>query len=192
MLYQDKIHNNGVSRLPYRLFMLGVLVLVGLTACADFNNNLNGNKLEPPRPLSDMVLVDVHQQALPANFLRQKWSYVIFADSDCDATCQEQIDLTRQSRNTLKQADRVQRLLVLGYEPEKNWVHETEAQNEDLVIAVLTRPIWSIFTVQFQSAIEEIGGMPFFLVNENALIIVAYDDLVSAQNVQQDLVKLLQ
>ena len=151
-------------------------------------SSLNGVKLMPPGILSDMVLVDADNQALPATLFKDKWSYVVFAESECDDACEQQLLITREVANS---ATDVQRVLVLAHEPTDEFIKRISAENPQLVIAVLTRPIWTIFIVQFQSAIEEVGGAPYFLVNPNGLVIVGYDDLASAQDVISDLQSLL-
>lgn len=149
-----------------------------------------GTRLMPPIPLSDMVLMDQAGEALPARLLKEKWSYVIFAETGCDDACEQQLLVTKQAAASVGQRI-VQRLLVVAFEPSDDFMQALRADHPELVVAVLTRPIWTIFTVQFMAAIQEIGGSPFFLVNPNGLVVTGYDDLVSAEDVVSDLGLLL-
>lgn len=155
----------------------------------DGTSGVAGHQIIPPRPLSDMVLVDADNNALPAAFLKGQWSYVIFADAECDELCEQQINLTQAVvKAQAEQAPK--RLLVMGYFPEDEFLQRMKSQHEDMVVAILTRPIWAIFAVQFAAAIEAIGGTPFFLVNPNAMVVMGYDELVSQADVNLDFNKL--
>ena len=170
------------------LFML--LAVAGIACTVWFmmyqaDKGLKGTQIVPPRPLSDLVLVDVANEALPAALLKNKWSYVLFADSQCDENCEQQLQVTQKVVATVDSG--TQRLLVMGYEPEIELVERISSAHPDLIIAVLTRPIWAIFTVQFKSAVDEIGGNPFFLVNPRGMVIAGYDELVGAEDVADDL-----
>ena len=172
-----------------RLLLIALPVLVVIIIAAwqilgDGKSSLNGTRLMPPVPLSDMVLVDEKNRALPANLLKGQWTYIMFAETQCDEVCQQQLVLTKK---VAAAKAGVQRVLVLGYEPEKGFIQDIKEAHPQLVITVLTRSIWTIFTVQFMSAINEIGGAPYFLVNPNGLVVMGYDELVSVEDVASDL-----
>lgn len=166
-----------------------VLMVVILFAWQKTGDNgaggLAGHSIIPPSPLSDMVLVDADNNALPASFLKGHWSYVLFADAECDELCEQQIGLTKAVVDA-QGSEAPQRLLVVGYYPEDTFLQRMKNKHPDMVVAILTRPIWAIFTVQFASAIEAIGGMPFFLVNPGAMVVMGYDELVSQADVNVD------
>lgn len=179
---------------PLNLWLLIVLALLaailltlwrlsGEGGSSLHGTSLHGSRLMPPRVLSDMVLVDVDNQALPATLFKGQWSYVVFAESDCDDLCRQQLLITRQSVDTAAQA---QRVLVLAYEPAADFTGWLKAEHPDVKVAVLTRSIWAVFVAQFLSAIDEIGGSPYFLVNPNGLVVAGYDELVSAADAASD------
>ena len=138
----------------------------------------------------DMVLVDINGDPMPAQLLRNHWTYVILGDADCDEICLQYIDTTRDVI-TKKPGDMpMQRLLVLGYNAEKAFVDKIQADNPDIKVAVLTRPIWAIFTVNFLQVATEVGGTPLYLVDPRAFLVTAYDDFVEPGDLEKDLVTL--
>jgi len=182
----NKKHNGQI--------ILLVLALIGVICTAwflfaDKPSTLKGTKIFPPKPLSDMVLVDADNQPLTASLLKGEWSVVMFADSECDDVCEQQLQLVKQA---VEHYGGLQRLLVLGFEPGKEFVERLKQQYPEMIIAVLTRPIWSIFVIQFQSLIDEIGGMPFFLINPQGMVIMGYDELIAQQDFLADLRQLMQ
>ncbi|MGD2118791.1 MAG: hypothetical protein PVG66_10550 [Chromatiales bacterium] len=157
------------------------------------NTTVNhGSLISPAKPLMDMVLVDAQHNALPADLLKGHWTYVMFAENSCDPACEQQLYVTRQTRVSVnKDMQRVQRLLVLGFEPEQAWLEKLQQEHPELIVAVLTRPIWTAFQVQFQQDIEAIGGMPFFLVDPLGNLMMGYDELATPKGILSDLRKLL-
>ena len=170
------------------LGLLAVMLLVLWQFSDRGGNSLHGTRLMPPGILSDMVLVSADNQAFPAALFKGQWSYVMFADSECDDLCRQQLLITRQS---VKAARQGQRVLVLAHEPTADFMEWLRGEHPDLKVAVLTRSIWAVFVVQFQSAIEAIGGTPYFLVNPNGLVIAGYDELVSAEDAASDFMQLI-
>ena len=113
----------------------------------------------------------------------------MFADSECDEICEQQLQLVKHA---VEQHNSLQSLFVVGFEPPKDFVERLKQQYPEMTVAVLTRPIWSIFVIQFQSLIDEIGGMPFFLVNPQAMVVMGYDELISEKDFLDDLRQLMQ
>ncbi len=174
--------------------ILIVLALIGVICTAwfvfdDKVPELKGTKIFPPKPLADMVLVDADNQSLPASLLKGVWSVVVFADSECDEICEQHLQLVKHA---VEQHNGLQSLFVVGFEPPKDFVERLKQQYPEMTVAVLTRPIWSIFVIQFQSLIDEIGGMPFFLVNPQAMVVMGYDELISENDFLDDLRQLMQ
>jgi len=164
------------------------LLLLLISAC-DNRSSLSdtATSISPPRPLMDMVLVDVNGDAMPATLLRNHWTYVILGDADCDETCMHYIETTRLMVNEKKRDLDMQRLLVFGYKPEKAFVEKLQADNPDIKIAILTRPIWAIFTINFLQVATEVGGTPLYLVDPRAFLVTAYDDFVEVGDLVNDL-----
>ena len=179
---------------PLNLWLMIALALLAVVLLALWQlpdrggNSLNGTRLMPPLILSDMVLVDADNQALPATLFKGQWSYVVFAESECDDLCRQQLHITRQSVQTAQQG---QRVMVLAHEPTDDFMAWLREEHPDLKVAVLTRPIWAVFLGQFYSAIEAIGGTPYFLVNPNGLVIAGYDELVAAEDAVSDFSQLI-
>lgn len=169
-----------------RTFILLVVFLL-LSACDNASLSDATTSISPPRPLTDMVLVDASGEAMPASWLRNHWSYVILADATCDETCLQYIETTRMVVAEQQDKLAMQRLLVLGYNADKAFINKLQADNPDMKIAILTRPIWAIFTINFLQVATEVGGAPLYLVDPRAFLVTAYDDFVEAQDLLNDL-----
>ena len=169
--------------------VLYALILSSLLLAGCGNNSLSdaATGINPPRPLMDMVLVDFNGDPLPANLLRDHWTHIILADADCDDVCQQYIETTRTVFHEKQNMLPMQRLLVLGYSADKAFVEKLQSDNPDLKIAMLTRPIWAIFTVNFLQVANEVGGTPLYLVDPRAFLVTAYDDFVEARDLVNDL-----
>lgn len=188
----NKANNTTTGRL-----LVVVVVFLGFAFAAWWlfqsqGHQLHGTAMQPPVPLSDMVLVDENIEALPVDLLRGQWSLVMLADAECADTCQAQLELVRTvagafANSSSSEEDRLQRLLVMGFEPSREKIDQLREENPSLVMAVLTRPIWTVFTVQFTRAINALGDTAFFLVNPNGLVVAGYDDLAEAEGVIADL-----
>jgi hypothetical protein len=167
-----------------------IFILLLVSACDNkFSLSDATTAINPPRPLMDMVLVDVNGEPMPANLLRNHWTYVILGDAECDETCRQYIDATRKVINEKRADLPMQRLLVLGYNADQAFVEKLQADNPDMKIAILTRPIWAIFTVNFLQVATEVGGSPLYLVDPRAFLVAAYDDFVEPEDLQHDLVR---
>jgi len=168
--------------------LLLLLIFLSLSAC-DNKSSLSdaATSINPPRPLMDMVLVDSNGDPMPASLLRNHWTYVILGDADCDETCMQYIEATRSVIKEKQVNLAMQRLLVLGYNADKAFVEKLKAGNPDMKIAILTRPIWAIFTVNFLQVATEVGGTPLYLVDPRSFLVTAYDDFVETSDLLNDL-----
>jgi len=148
-------------------------------------NQLHSLQVEPPRPLTPMVLLDYDNNSLGADVLYGKWSYLLFADNQCDDNCMELLALTNQLG--ANQAVATQALLVLGYEPDAQQIQSMRQHYPNLTITVLSRAIWSIFTTQYSPVMEKLSGQPILLVGPRGMIRMGYDELVTLTDLQTDL-----
>lgn len=166
------------------VFTISLLLLAGCSPSTD--HDLQGFVVSPPKPLTHMVLLDVEGKAYPLGLLKGQWSYLLFANSECGESCIEQLKQTAVLDGLDGQAG-VQRVLVTGFEPEAALVSQLRDTQPGLKIAVLTRSIWSIFTVQFQDIQQQVGDSAFMLINPNGLLVMAYDDLLAPVQLISDL-----
>jgi len=169
-----------------RTFFL-LLAFLLLSACDNTSLSDATTSINPPRALTDMVLVDASGEAMPASWLRNHWSYVILADADCDEVCQQYIETTRTVVTEQQGKLAIQRLLVLGYNADRTVINQLQSDNPDMKIAILTRPIWAIFTINFLQVATEVGGTPLYLVDPRAFLVAAYDDFVEVKDLTNDL-----
>lgn len=176
--------------------LLSLVIMIMLSACEQAGQPESvGKKLMPPKPLTDMVLVDDQNNALPIDLLKNSYHYVLLAESACDEFCMQYIDLTReaiQQTSTDHSAPMavskpVKQLLVLGYEPDKAWLEKLKQENPGITVTVLTPAIWSIFTLPFNQVATDMVGSPLFLVDPRGFIMIVYDDLDESAPLVSDL-----
>ena len=171
-----------------RIF-LSLVFFLGLVACDSSVEETAsvGKALMPPVPLTGMVLVDDQNNPLPVDLFKKQYTYVLLADSACDDFCQQYIALTGKTISQTTVSKPVKQLLLLGYEPEKDWLEKIKRENPAITVAVLTRPIWAIFTLPFSQVASDMLGAPLFLVDPRGFIVMAYDDLNEAGPLITDL-----
>ncbi len=145
---------------------------------------LSGLQVMPPKPLTPMILMDYERNSLGIDVLKDKWTYIVFADNDCADVCNEQLRVVEQAVAASSQP--IQPLLVMGFEPSAELIDAIKQQHPDLTIAVLTRSIWSIFTVQFLSVLEQLSGQAIIMTGPFGMIRLAYDELASADQLIAD------
>ena len=173
-----------------KTILLSLLLLVFLSACEKPGQQASssaGKKLMPPVPLTSMVLVDDQNNPLPIDLLKHNYSYVLLAETSCDDFCQQYIEFSRKAIQHGSVSKPVKQLLVLGFEPDKGWLEKTKQDNPGMTVAILTRPIWAIFTLPFAQVASDMLGSPLFLVDPRGFIVFAYDDLNEAGPLINDL-----
>ena len=167
---------------------IGLIVVVAVAAWllqGRMLKGLSGTVIDPPKPLTHMILMDYERKAYPIDLLKGQWRYLIFADTQCGDICREQITLT--GKMFQGKPDNASRLLIMGFEPDKSFIEFLKANHSDLQLAVLTRSIWSIFVLQFQLVMQQIGEMPFLLINPDGFMVMGYDELVTSELLGSDL-----
>ena len=150
-----------------------------------------GTLVAPARPLQVTGLRRADGSALVDADLRGHWTYVLFAQGNCAARCQEQLYLTRQTRLAMnKDIQRVKRLLVLERAPAAELARRLAAEHEDLD--------WVVRSDQAGALIEHFRGDGFgpegeqyFLVDPLGNLMMFYDLEVPAKGLMKDLQKLL-
>ena len=152
----------------------------------------HGELISPAKPLQAVSLIDAQQQPLPDKLLLGKWTYVIFANGSCDKTCEDQLYVTRQTRVGInKDMQRLQRLLVINYQPDATWLEDLNKTHPELVISVLPDKNWTAFYNQFKADIDMIGGSPFFLVDPLGNLMMGYGDSAKPRGIMSDIKKLM-
>jgi cytochrome oxidase Cu insertion factor (SCO1/SenC/PrrC family) len=150
-----------------------------------------GTLVAPARPLA----VDGLRRADGSEFLdadlHGRWTYVVFADNDCEERCRQQLYLTRQIRLAMsKDIPRVQRLLVLARQPGPDVAQWLSGEHPDLH--------WVVRDARAQALLQPFRGdgfapqgEQFFLVDPLGNLMMYYDPGVQASGVMKDLQKLL-
>lgn len=150
-----------------------------------------GTLISPARPLQVAGLMRADGETLDVAAMRGHWTYVLFAASDCDARCEEQLYLTRQTRLAMnKDIPRVQRLLVFEAMPPAALQERLAVEHEDLTWVVRGESSEGVLE-QFRGPGFAISGQQFFLVDPLANLMMFYDLDVPAKGMMKDLRKLL-
>jgi hypothetical protein len=150
-----------------------------------------GGLITPARPLQVAGLMLADGAPLDQAVLRGRWTYVLFAPTDCDARCEEQLYLTRQTRLAMnKDIPRVQRLLVFAGVPSDGLQQRLAAEHADLT--------WAVRDAAAESMLARFRGPgfapdrgQFFLVDPLGNLMMFYDREVPAKGMMKDLQKLL-
>ena len=150
-----------------------------------------GTLIAPARPLQLSGLQQNDDSAFSLEQLRGRWTYVVFTGAECDARCQEQLYLTRQTRMAMsKDIPRVQRLLVLGGRPSPLLVRQLAEEQPDLTWVVSGQAAEPLLQ-QFRGDGFGPGGAQYFLVDPLGNLMMFYDLTVPAEGIRKDLQKLL-
>ena len=150
-----------------------------------------GGLIMPARPLQIAGLSRADGALLDDAALRGRWTYVLFAPSECDSRCEEQLYLTRQTRIAMsKDIPRVQRLLVFSGLPSAGLQERLAAEHADLTWVVRDAAAESMLA-RFRGPGFAPDGAQFFLVDPLGNLMMFYDREVPAKGMMKDLQKLL-
>lgn len=150
-----------------------------------------GTLITPARPLQLDGLRLADGSVLAERDLRGRWTYVMFAPSHCDETCEQQLYLTRQTRLAMnKDIPRVQRLLILPDDPDQALLGFLAEQHEDLRWVVRSERAETLLE-QFRGASFAPQGVQYFLVDPLGNLMMFYDLEVPTKGMRDDLRKLL-
>ncbi len=150
-----------------------------------------GTLIAPARPLQPSGLQQQDGSVFTLEQLRGYWTYVVFAGAECDARCQDQLYLTRQTRIAMsKDIARVQRLLVLAGQPAPALVRQLAEEQPDLTWVVSGQASGSLLQ-QFSGEGFSTSGEQYFLVDPLGNLMMFYDLAVPAKGIRKDLQKLL-
>jgi hypothetical protein len=150
-----------------------------------------GSLVSPAVPVSADGLGTAAGGDLPADALRGRWTYVVFAPAGCGEPCREQLYLTRQVRLAVnKDTSRVQRLLILPRAPGRALQAYLADQHPDLRIAV-PRPDEARFAAPFRGEGFSPDGARYFLLDPLGNLMMHYAGDVPGKGLLKDLRKLL-
>ncbi len=152
-----------------------------------------GTLITPARVIAPLRLTTPMARTLPGDYLRGRWTYVIFAPKDgCDEACQQQVFYTRQVRTSVnKDMHRVQRLLVLRQDPGESFVGQLQREHEDLQVAIVSAQEWPNLAGQFGIESDRADKLGLFLIDPLGNLMMAYGPEAPAKGVLKDLRKLL-
>jgi hypothetical protein len=150
-----------------------------------------GVLVSPARPLAVDGLRAGDGGAVDPDLLRGHWTYVVFAPDGCEATCADQLYLTRQVRLAMnKDIPRVQRVLVLDAALPPDRAQQFAADHADLVRVVASGAA-PAFADQFRGAGFAADGAQYFLVDPLGNLMMVYDLSMPTKGMMKDLRKLL-
>lgn len=149
----------------------------------------NGTLISPARPLALQGALESAEGSLNPDEFAGRWLYVVYGQKDCDAACQRQLYVTRQTRVAVnKDMPRVKRLLVLDGVPDAALAQMLAKDHQDLLIAVGLK---NEERVKFQGENFDTQGGQFFLVDPLGNLMMFYSADAEPRGVLRDLQKLL-
>ncbi|KGE04827.1 hypothetical protein HRUBRA_00580 [Pseudohaliea rubra DSM 19751] len=176
----------------------GELDLVGSLGTAN-----NGELLAPPRPVTELGLVDQAGNAFTLASGEPKWTLLVPAPGACDASCERRLYLTRQIHVAMGKAfNRLQRAWV-GDRPLADTAFSAEALSDgsappaDFRAYLRTQHVGLLTLGADRAALRaqfpELADRPdtWYLVDPAGWVMMAYDDSVSYKDVMADLKFLL-
>lgn len=138
-----------------------------------------GTLIRPARPL-DLDGLGAEEAAAE---VRGRWLYLVQAADGCDAQCEQQLYLTRQTRIAVnKDTPRVRRLLLLGGDVDAALRQRLQREHPDLVL------------VERAHLPLSVAGTPadsFYLVDPLGNLMMSYGADVDPRGILRDLQKLL-
>ena len=150
-----------------------------------------GQLITPVKPISSILLRNPEQEPFESDFLKRKWTLVIFSKDECDATCRESLYKTRQIRILLKRDQvRVQRLYISNQLlPPK--VHEelTKAHSDLLVAYVQGNDVTEVMK-QFEPDQNDKGDA-IYLVDPMGNYMMRYPPEMNSKMILKDMQRLL-
>ncbi len=151
----------------------------------------HGELITPVKPISSIQLRNPEEEPFESEFLKRKWTLVIFSKDECAATCRESLYKTRQIRILLKRDQvRVQRLYITGQvlPPE---VHEELANaHSDLLVAHVQGNDMTEVMEQFEPDHKNSGGA-IYLVDPMGNYMMRYPPETSHKKMLKDMQRLL-
>ena len=115
----------------------------------------HGTLIVPARPIPPLPLQRQDGNPLPKDFLRGRWTLLMFSAADCGEVCIENLYKVRQIHVALqKHQGRVQRLFVPGVLPSTAITQELERVDPDLIVALAARSKLDEILAQFRESPE--------------------------------------
>ena len=152
----------------------------------------HGELIQPPRALHFAPLPRVEGEPLVEDFLRGKWTYVLWVGAECGTGCQEQLARMHQVRLAQgKNIDRVQRLLLVQG-MEESALRELQGHYPGLAIAHGATGMSGLLR-EFQLARDEevLSGGYLYLVDPLGNLMMRYRADLEPRGIVKDLERLL-
>jgi hypothetical protein len=176
------------------LLMLGIVFVLPFTVAATLHllnlkpsGHSYGNLVQPPRALNFPKLYDADGKEVKPEQWLKKWSVVSLDDADCAKSCQAEMHLLKQINTSLnKDADRLQRVLLMPTEPKAEIMTGLKKQYPDLLIIAGA----DTQTVKFSSEFNVAGGH-IYLIDPLGNLMMSYPENIDPKGLRSDLMRLL-
>lgn len=153
----------------------------------------HGVLIQPPRSLQFAPLAAVEEGPLEEGFLQGKWTYVLWAGSECDEACLARLTHMTQVRLAQgKNIDRVQRLLLVqGMDAAA--LRDLQGHYPGMMIAYGSPGELGGLAQDFQMGADEdvLSGGYLYLVDPMGNLMMRYPPDVELRGVVKDLERLL-
>ena len=146
--------------------------------------------IEPPRPRPEVALSTPSEAALPADFLRGKWSLVYLGSGTCNERCRQALIDTRQVRLALgDDMPRVQRVFLYAGECCDDSHFDDEQQG--LVIAGLDDADALLGEFPSYDGVAPLEAGRTYIVDPLGNLMMSYAPDAPAKGMHEDMKKLL-
>lgn len=152
----------------------------------------HGELITPARPIPDTQLHNAKGEPFESDFLKHKWTLIIFSPEECDPTCRENLYKTRQIRILLKRDQvRVQRLYITSEALPQAVYKELKEAHSDLLVARVPENSMAEVTTLFEPDHKSTGGS-IYLVDPLGNYMMRYPPEASPKMMLQDMKRLLE
>lgn len=148
-----------------------------------------GNLIEPVVALETPVLTDTKGNAFEAEQWNKIWNIVMVDDASCPEACEQNVDkLNRVHRTFFKDADRIQRILILKNDFDAARIQQLQEKFPKLIVLSAKAPEQQAFVAAFDQAAPA-GSI--YLVDPHSNLMMHYPQSVEPKGLQKDIKRLL-
>ena len=146
-----------------------------------------GNLVQPPKSLQIPALKDAQGKVFKPEQWNKIWSIVTIDDTGCAAPCVARVHMLKQVHTSInKEADRVQRVLLVPVDINSEAYSEIQKKYPDLIILAGANTEMTTFLAEFSAAK---GGV--FLVDPLGNLMMSYPEKFDPKGLRSDLTRLL-
>ena len=174
--------------------MLAAWIAVKYEAFRPAGSIVNGNLVDPARPVRAEGLRRLDEIELKPNYLRGHWVLLYIDGSSCDEVCRRSLYHTRQARLAVgEDAHRVRRLMVLTDGNSGEVLRDLLSEHKDLTVATAEPPGMVDFLAQFHvtPGDEPAREQRLYILDPLGNLVIFYGPEADPKGMLEDLERLL-